>query len=263
MEPRIEIEREHFNRQARRWQEDLSRLTDRTYLNPVLRIPYVFGEEILRHNCQNKKVLDYGCGMGSYSIFLAKHGGEVVGIDISDVSIEIAKERAIREGVAKQTSFLVMNCEALEFDDDSFDIVFNSGTLSYLDLPKALWEIARVLKPDGIFLGIDTLGHNPLLNLRRKIKRRQNLRSQWAVDHILRMSDLEMTGSYFGKAEFKFFNLVTVAAMPFSRLPGFNFVLSRLEAVDAVLLKLPLLKKWAFKVMFILSQPVKSLPRPL
>jgi len=261
MEPRIEIEKEYFDRQARKWKEDPSRVSDYSEnFNPALRMPYIFCEEILRHNCQNKRVLDYGCGVGPYSIFLAKNGGEVTGIDISEVSIEIAKERAIREGVDKRTRFLVMNCEALEFADDSFDVVFNSGTLSYLDLPKALFEIARVLKPDGVFLGVDTLGHNPLLNLNRKIKERQNLRSQWMVEHILRMKDLEMTRRYFGKAEFKFFNLAALAAVPFSRLPGFNFVLRLLEAVDKVLLKLPFLKKLAFKVVFILSQPNKPAP---
>ena len=190
---------------------------------------------------------------------MAKSGSEVTGIDISDVSIEVAKERAIHEGVDKQTRFLVMNCEALEFDNDSFDIVFNSGTLAYLDLQKALFEIVRVLKPDGVFLGIDTLGHNPLLNLNRKIKRKRNLRSQWAVDHILRMNDLELVERYFGKAEFKFFNLATLAAVPFSKLPGFDFVLGLLKAMDAVLLKLPFLKKGAFKVVFLCRQPNKAL----
>ncbi len=261
-ELRIEVEREHFNKQAREWQGNPDRLSISENLNPVIRMPYVFCTEILRQNCQNKRVLDYGCGLGKYSVFLAKNGGEVIGIDISDVSIEVAKERAIREGVNKQTSFLVMNCEALEFEDDSFDIVFNSGTLSYLDLQKALFEIVRVLKPDGVFLGIDTLGHNPLLNLNRKIKGKRGLRSQWAVDHILCMSDLEMTKRYFGKAEFKFFNLATLAVVPFSKLPGFDLVLSLLKAVDTVLLKLPFLKKWAFKVVFVLSQPNKSLSRP-
>lgn len=259
MKSRIEIEREHFNKQAREWQGNPDRLSSSENLNPAIHIPYDFCEEILRHNCQNKRVLDYGCGLGKYSVFLAKNGSEVTGIDISDVSIEVARERATREGVDKQTHFLVMNCEALEFDDDSFDIVFNSGTLSCLDLQKALSEIVRVLKPDGVFLGIDTLGHNPLLNLNRKIKRKRNLRTQWSVDHILRMSDLEVTKRYFGKAEFKFFNLATLAAVPFSKLPGFDFLLGLLKTVDTVLLKLPFLKKWAFKAVFVLRQPNKSL----
>lgn len=257
MESRIEIERKHFNKQARKWKVYPNRLGSSENLNPALRIPYVFCEEILQHNCQNKKVLDYGCGLGKYSVFLAKNGSEVTGIDISDVSLEVAKKRAIYEGVDKQTHFLAMNCEALEFDDDSFDMIFDSGSLSYLDLQKALSEIVRVLKPDGVFLGIDTLGHNPLLNLNRKIKRKRNLRSQWSVDHILRMSDLEMAKRYFGKAEFRFFNLATLAAVPFSKLPGFNFLLSLLKAVDGVLLRMPFLKNWAFKVVFILSQPNK------
>ena len=68
-----------------------------------------------------------------------------------------------------------------------------------------------------------------------------------------------MIKGYFGKAEFKFFNLATLAAVPFSKLPGFDFLLSLLKAVDAVLLRLPFLKKWAFKVMFELGQPNKAL----
>jgi ubiquinone/menaquinone biosynthesis C-methylase UbiE len=204
-------------------------------------------------------VLDYGCGLGIHSVFMAKSGGEVTGIDISDVSIEVAREVAIREGVEKQTRFLVMNCEALEFDNDSFDVIFNSGTLSYLDLRKALAEIARVLKPDGIFIGVDTLGHNPLLNLNRKIKMRRRLRSRWSVDHIFRTSDLQIMKGYFGRAEFRFFNLATLAAVPFLRLPGSTILLKLLTAVDAMLLKLTFLRKWAFKVVFVLRGPDKSL----
>lgn len=257
MESRIETEREHFNRQAREGKGDPNRASNPENINPALLIPHVFCKEILRKRYQNKKVLDYGCGLGEYSVFLAKMGCQVTGIDISDISIEVAKKRAIREGVDKQIRFLVMNCEALEFDDDSFDIVFNAGSLSYLDLQKALSEIVRVLKTDGVFLGIDTLGHNPLLNLNRKIKRKRYLRSQWSVDHILRMSDLKMAKRYFGKAEFRFFNLTTLAVMPFSKLPGFHFVLSSLKTVDTVLLRLPFLKNWAFKVVFIFSKPNK------
>ena len=45
-----------------------------------------------------------------------------------------------------------MDVEALEFPDNSFDIVFDSGTFSSIELEKGLQEIHRVLKPGGVVI---------------------------------------------------------------------------------------------------------------
>jgi len=123
--------------------------------------------------CEDKKVLDYGCGSGAHTGFLAQHANEVVGIDLSEASLKVAEglshKRDDRQGseTGQKVRFLKMDCEALKFPNGSFDVVFDGGTFSSLDFHKALAEITRVLEPNGVLVGIETFGHNPLANLTR------------------------------------------------------------------------------------------------
>jgi ubiquinone/menaquinone biosynthesis C-methylase UbiE len=195
---------------------------------------------------------------GIFSIFPAQNGAYVIGIDISVESIKIAKQRSIREGVDKRTTFLTMDAEMLGFNDNCFDFIITNGTLSCLDLQKAFSEMARVLKPEGYVIGIDTIGHNPILNLNRRIKLKRGIRTKWTFDHILKKSDYDITKSYFDNVEFNFFNLTTLVALPFQKLPGFGSLLRTLETVDSFLLRMPVLKWLAFKAVFVLSQPIKK-----
>ncbi|MFW9914305.1 MAG: class I SAM-dependent methyltransferase [Candidatus Thorarchaeota archaeon] len=72
-----------------------------------------------------------------------------VGIDISDKNFQSALKKFSQEPV----SFLKMNAESLEFEDDSFDTVCISYSLHHLDaIPKVLSEMKRVLKPNGHFI---------------------------------------------------------------------------------------------------------------
>ena len=269
MELRKQIEKDHYNRQAEKIiQRDYDNFDWVRYgskkFGPILGIPFRFCEKKIQEIIDRKRergqavyFLDYGCGNGIHSIFPAKWGAKVYGIDISGQSIEIAKEWAKREGVERQATFLVMDCEKLEFPENFFDIVFNCGTLSCIDREKAYPEIIKVLKPNGFFISVDTLGHNPLLNLNRKIKLRRGLRTQQTFDHILRMKDVKIVGQYFNKTGTYFFNLVTLLGIPFQKLPGFNFFIKFLEITDKALLKLPFLRRYAFKVVFIFSSPKK------
>jgi len=87
MEQRIQREKEFHNKKAIR----RTRASVRKFYS-ITRASRKFYEGILQSNCQNKRVLDYGCGSGSYTIWLAKHGAIVTGIDISDKRIEQAKK---------------------------------------------------------------------------------------------------------------------------------------------------------------------------
>jgi len=139
---------------------------------------YQFLYKVAAPLCEGKKVLDYGCGNGVHTGFLAAHASEVVGIDLSERSLAVARERRgslmfhqvddrQQNGTKRKAEFLKMDCEALEFPPQSFDVVFDGGTFSSLDFQKAIAEITRVLRPGGILVGIETFGHNPLANLKR------------------------------------------------------------------------------------------------
>lgn len=219
---------------------------------------YRFCYELLKKHCRNKKILDYGCGNGVHTVFLAKVGKEVVGIDLSKPSLELAKKRVAGAGVAEKTSFLCMDCEKLEFPDNSFDLVFDGGTLYALDLDKAFREVARVLKPDGVFIGIETFGHNPLTNLNRKINYMRRKRTAWALGHIFQMKDVEKAKQHFGKIEIHFFHFISWFVFPLLSLPGGKFLLHSLEKLEEMLLRAPFFQRYAFKVVLVFASPKKQ-----
>ena len=125
-------------------------------------------ERTLLSRCRGSHTLEYGCGTGRHSPFLARSGASrVVGIDLSDVAIAKAREAAAREGL-HQTDYRVMNAEQLEFDNDSFDLICGTAILHHLDLDRAYQELARVLRPGGVAVFLEPLAHNPLINLYRR-----------------------------------------------------------------------------------------------
>ena len=258
MEDRKKVEIEYYDKKAEEWlkeNKDQQVTTDFEGFIPTLLSSFRFCYEYLKDKCQNKKLLDYGCGNGVHTIFPAKSGAEVIGIDLSEPSLKIAGERAKREGVADRVRFLAMDCEKMGFPDKYFDIIFDGGTFSSIDLNKAYPELSRILKPQGFLLGIETFGHNPFTNLKRKINKLMGKRTGWAAGHILRMEDLEKAKEYFNKVKVHYFHLISWAAFPFLGFPGGKILLKALEFVDNILLKIPFLRKYAFKVVFIFSQP--------
>ncbi|HIH94296.1 TPA: class I SAM-dependent methyltransferase [Methanosarcina acetivorans] len=105
----------------------------------------------------NKKVLMVGCGTGFSACYLArKIGCEVVGIDIAEVSIEEAKERARRQRVSDKAKFRVGDAYALPFEAGTFDAVVTESVSQFLDRKKAFKEFSRVLKPGG-YIGINEM----------------------------------------------------------------------------------------------------------
>lgn len=210
----------------------------------------------LGRQCSGKTVLDFGCGNGEESIFVAKHGAyRVVGIDISEVSIENCKHRAAKAGVEKIVEFRVSDGEALDLDDNSVDIAMEYGVLHHVDLEAAMRELARVLRPGGTMICTEALGHNPAIRLYRCMT--PHLRTKWEVEHIIRRRDFGTMRKYFHAVDIRFFHLATLAAVPFRKTAWFRSVLSSLERVDSVLLRMPLLKWHAWECVFVLSGPKK------
>lgn len=261
MEPRKEKEIEYYDRGAKRLLKGFSEKkedVDFEGFSPFLLESYIFLRNLLKNKCKDKKILDYGCGNGIHAVWLAKYGAKVVGIDLSEKSLVVARERAKREKVGERVKFLKMDCEKMEFPDNSFDIIFDGGTFSSIDLKRALPELARALKPEGFLIGIETLGHNPILNLKRKINQFRGKRTKWATEHIFRMEDLNRVEQYFETIETYFFHLISWVAFPFLDLPGGKTLLRLLETIERPLLSLPFLRKYAFKTVFLFSLPKKK-----
>jgi SAM-dependent methyltransferase len=233
---------------------EFERLTANKRFYSIDRRSRRFIADWLAARCRGKRVLDYCCGDGYYSIVAARNGGSAVGIDISAVSIENCKRIAAEQAVSDRTEFVVMDAENLRFPDDSFDLACVSGVLHHLDLPRAFGELARVLKPNGAVVSLEALGHNPLIRAYRA--RTPHLRTSWEAQHIIRMNDLELAKSYFKSVRYEFFHLATLAAVPLRNTPIFRPSLAILEGVDRLLLRIPGLREQAWMIGFVLAEPI-------
>jgi len=95
-------------------------------------------------------VLDVGCGGGILSEEFAKLGCRVTGIDPSAPSLDAARQHAARENLTIE--YRQASGESIPFDASSFDVVICCDVLEHVaDLEKTIREVARVLKPSGMF----------------------------------------------------------------------------------------------------------------
>ena len=112
---------------------------------------------------QGKAVLDLGCAGGFMAEALAARGAHVTGIDPAADAIDAARAHARTTGL--RIGYDVGVGEALPYDDSSFDAVVCVDVLEHVaDLRRVLAEVARTLRPGGLFL-FDTINRNPLARL--------------------------------------------------------------------------------------------------
>lgn len=193
-------------------------------------------------------VLEYGCG-GQTTRELSHLGYSVTAIDISINSI--LKARQDNESVqAISPEFAVMNAESLGFRSRSFGGVCGTGILHHLNIVRACEEIKRVLVPGGMAVFLEPLGHNPLINLYRRMT--PSLRT--TDEHPLFQSDIDAIRQYFPRVECQFFYLTALLAVPFRKMAGFNSLTRILNCIDAQLFRLfPWLRKQAWIVVMTIT----------
>jgi 2-polyprenyl-6-hydroxyphenyl methylase/3-demethylubiquinone-9 3-methyltransferase len=107
-----------------------------------------------------KDVLDLGCAGGFMAEAMAVRGANVTGIDPAVEAIVAARSHARTGGLSIGYDFGVG--EALPYADGTFDAVICVDVLEHVrDLKQVLAEVARVLRPGGLFL-FDTINRNPM-----------------------------------------------------------------------------------------------------
>jgi len=111
-------------------------------------------------------VLDVGCGTGTLTLAAKRRAGAgaVRGIDASPEMVQVARDKAARQGV--EVDFQVALIEDLPFPDASFDVVLSSLMLHHLpdDLKRrGFLEIRRVLKQGGRLVAVDLSGANGIM----------------------------------------------------------------------------------------------------
>ena len=224
-----------------------ARYRNRKYYS-VTRASQEYVDEWLARAVPGRVFLDYACGSGRRVIQAAKAGSTLaVGIDISDVSLDLGRGRAEQEGVADRCCFVQADCEETGLPDGCVDVVLCSGMLHHLDLSYAFPELRRILRAGGRILGVEALNYNPALRLYRKLT--PGMRTEWEAEHILSLKDLELARRFFDVRDVRFWHLSSLLATPFRRRERvFHAVLAPLERVDALLARVPgvRLMSWQF-----------------
>ena len=184
-----------------------------------------------------KKILDIGCGDGSFIIRFKKYC-EVFGVDISRRAIKIAK------GAGIDAYTVDVSCEKLPFEDEYFDIVYMGDVIEHLVNPDfAINEAARVIKSNG-FLVLSTpnlaswlnrllllLGMQPLFSEVSTIRNfgRLGRSGSFPVGH-LRLFTYEALKEFLTYYRFKIINVVGANCEGLSKL---------LSKIDRIFSKFP------------------------
>ena len=112
---------------------------------------------------EGKTVLDFGCGWGGETAWLAQRGARhVVGCDISATSLAEARRFQERQRIVN-VEFVPCVADAIPLEDSRFDAVLSTNVFEHvMNVPAMLGEIRRVLRPGGSF--VTTFGplfHSP------------------------------------------------------------------------------------------------------
>jgi ubiquinone/menaquinone biosynthesis C-methylase UbiE len=105
------------------------------------------------HGGELREVLDVGCGTAPIARALVAMGCRYTGIDFSREMVEEARRVACDLVADRRARMEVGNALALSFGTESYDAVLGMGLLEYLtpgDVPRALAELRRVLRPGGV-----------------------------------------------------------------------------------------------------------------
>jgi SAM-dependent methyltransferase len=217
---------------------------------------------------RGKKILDLGCGAGENSVYFAKKGANCVASDYSPGMVEIALKLADKNGVEIEGA--IVNAMSLDFDDNSFDIIYAANLLHHLPDPQAcIREMYRVLKPGGKACFWDPLTHNPIINVYRRMA--TSVRTE--DEHPLDIQIVSFVQSQFDDVRYDTFWLATLwIFIKFYLIDRVNPneerywkkiitdrqqlepIYRRLERLDRVLKKIPGMRKYAWNLAVVATK---------
>ncbi len=102
-----------------------------------------------------ERVLDVAIGTADLAIEILKRGKatHVTGLDLSTEMMRIGAEKATKQGMGEQITFVEGSALEMPFEDGQFDaITCGFGVRNFSDLSKGLQEMHRVLRPNGTAL---------------------------------------------------------------------------------------------------------------
>jgi SAM-dependent methyltransferase len=140
----------------------------------------------------NGKCLEIGCGAGRLTMHMARDFREVVGVDVSEGMLRVAREHV----PAPNVEFLQSNGFQLPVAAGSADAVFSAHVFQHFDslgLARANFaEVARVLRPGGT-----VMIHLPIYSLPRGLGPLESVLVAWRQVDALRASWRRLRGAAF------------------------------------------------------------------
>jgi SAM-dependent methyltransferase len=217
----------------------------------LFRKEYVFK---LIHDCQPKKILDFGCGSGDSSTEMAALGYDVVGIDVSPELIAIAEERARLDGVVDRTKFIAVDGTTATLPTAAFDLVVVQAVLHHVDMAESLRTLEHVLAPGGRIIIVEPVAYSPALQwVRDRLPVEKDISPN---ERQLNDADLRQIEGTFQIVEKRHFTI-------FERLlrllkvegPVYNKSARLLAELDHLLLRIPGMSHFAATVVLLGRKP--------
>lgn len=105
-----------------------------------------------------KTILDIATGTGDLAILMTKTSAEkIIGLDISAGMLEVGQQKINAKNLENKIEMVLGDSEKMPYEDQTFDaITVAFGVRNFENLEKGLTEILRVLKPNGIFVILET-----------------------------------------------------------------------------------------------------------
>ncbi len=105
-----------------------------------------------------KTILDIATGTGDLAILMTQTGAEkITGLDISSGMLEVGRKKIKERSLENKIEMVLGDSENIPYPDNSFDaITVAFGVRNFETLEKGLAEILRVLKPNGVFVILET-----------------------------------------------------------------------------------------------------------
>ena len=146
-----------FAELAARWWDKDSEFKPLHDINP-LRLNYI--KKQCGGSLEGKRILDVGCGGGILSESLALEGATVVGIDLAEAGLEVAKLHLLESGLDIDYQFISAE-ELAESESESFDVIACLEMLEHVPDPSLVIEAcSKLVKTDGrVFFS--TINRNP------------------------------------------------------------------------------------------------------
>jgi demethylmenaquinone methyltransferase/2-methoxy-6-polyprenyl-1,4-benzoquinol methylase len=168
-------------------------------------------------------VLDIATGTGDLAILMAStNANKIIGLDISAGMLSVGRKKIEERKLSQKIEMILADSENMPFEDNSFDaITVAFGVRNFENLEKGLTEILRVLKPNGIFVILET-------SIPEKTPYKQGY-------HFYSKNILPLIGKLFSKDD-SAYNYLSESASLFPYGEKLNNILKKVGFIDSVAL---------------------------